>query len=71
MRLPLTRRQLEIAGLVAQGLTSQQIAGKLFLSDRTVTTHLTNIFNKLGISSRAQLAGWVTELPDPAAGKDT
>jgi len=59
----LTRRELEIARLIADGLTSQQIAAKLFISERTVTTHVTNMLNKLGLSSRIQLASWVASEP--------
>jgi DNA-binding NarL/FixJ family response regulator len=55
----LTRRELEIPNLIAEGLTSQQIAARLFISERTVTTHVTNMLNKLGLSSRIQLATWV------------
>jgi DNA-binding CsgD family transcriptional regulator len=44
----LTRREMEIARLIATGLTSRQIAGRLFLSERTVTTHVTNTLNTLG-----------------------
>ena len=55
----LTPRELEIARLIAEGLTSQQIATRLFISERTVTTHVTNALNRLGLSSRIQLAGWV------------
>jgi DNA-binding CsgD family transcriptional regulator len=57
----LTRRQLEIARLVADDLTNRQIAARLFLSERTVETHVTNILNKLGLSSRVQLARWAAE----------
>jgi predicted ATPase/DNA-binding CsgD family transcriptional regulator len=59
-RVRLTRRELEIARLIADGLTSQQIATNLFISERTVTTHVTNMLNKLGLNSRIQLASWVT-----------
>ena len=65
----LTRREMEIAHLIATGLTSRQIAGRLFISERTVTTHVTNILNKLGLSSRIQLAGWVAG-SQPAGAQD-
>ena len=57
----LSRREVEIARLVAAGMTSRAIADKLFLSERTVETHLTNIMTKLGFSSRAQVAAWIAE----------
>jgi predicted ATPase/DNA-binding CsgD family transcriptional regulator len=57
----LTGRQLEIARLVADDLTNRQIADRLFLSERTVETHITNILNKLGLASRVQISRWVAE----------
>jgi predicted ATPase/DNA-binding CsgD family transcriptional regulator len=57
----LTRRQLEIAGLIAEDLTNRQIAARLFLSERTVETHITNMLNKLGLNSRVQLSRWLAE----------
>ena len=51
----LTAQEHEIAVLAAAGLTNKQIGEQLFLSHRTVSTHLYRIFPKLGISSRAQL----------------
>jgi non-specific serine/threonine protein kinase len=59
----LSRRQLEIARLIAEDLTNRQIADRLFLSERTVETHITNILNKLGLNSRVQLSRWIDELP--------
>ena len=56
---PLTRREKEIAGLVVDGLGNREIAERLFLSKRTVDSHLEHIFTKLGLSSRTQLATWV------------
>jgi non-specific serine/threonine protein kinase len=57
----LTPRQLEIARLVAGDLTNRQIADRLFLSERTVETHITNMLNKLGLNSRIQLSRWLAE----------
>jgi DNA-binding CsgD family transcriptional regulator len=50
---PLTERQLELMGLVADGRTNAQIATALHLSPHTVRTHLTNIFERLGVTTRA------------------
>jgi predicted ATPase/DNA-binding CsgD family transcriptional regulator len=55
----LTRREKEIAALVAAGLGNRGIAARLFLSQRTVDSHMEHIFTKLGFSSRTQLASWV------------
>ena len=49
----LTSREVEVLGLVATGMTSAQVATDLFLSPRTVDTHLTSIYHKLGVTSRA------------------
>jgi non-specific serine/threonine protein kinase len=62
---PLTPRELEVAGLVADGLGNREIAGRLFLSKRTVDSHIEHIFAKLSFSSRAQLAGWFREQEQP------
>lgn len=65
---PLSAREGEIARLVADGLTNKQIASRLFVSERTVDSHVRNIFGKLGTSSRAQIATWVTSrVNEPAA----
>jgi non-specific serine/threonine protein kinase len=55
----LTRREAEVAALVASGLTNRQIAGQLYLSIRTVETHVDHILSKLGFRTRTQLAAWV------------
>ncbi|MEV6238426.1 LuxR C-terminal-related transcriptional regulator [Lentzea sp. NPDC051838] len=56
----LTRREREIAGLIAEGLTSRQIADRLVISVRTVETHTEHILAKLGVRSRVQVANWVS-----------
>jgi DNA-binding CsgD family transcriptional regulator len=53
----LTPQELQIARLAADGLSNRDIAERLFLSQRTVTTHLSRIYPKLGVSSRAEVAG--------------
>lgn len=58
---PLTPREREVARLVAQGQTNRQIAATLVISERTADAHVQNILNKLGISSRAQIAAWAVE----------
>jgi len=57
----LTGRELEVAGLVAAGLTNQAIARRLAVAPRTAEAHVENIRRKLGVRSRAQIAAWVTE----------
>ncbi|MEV4160035.1 ATP-binding protein [Nonomuraea dietziae] len=61
--LPLTRREWEVAQLVAEGLSNREMAEQLVLSKRTVDAHVEHILDKLGFSSRAQIAAWVTSLP--------
>jgi predicted ATPase/DNA-binding NarL/FixJ family response regulator len=55
----LTRREREIASLVASGLSNREIASRLFISKRTVDAHVEHIFAKLEISSRVKLTLWV------------
>ncbi|HEV2241094.1 MAG TPA: LuxR C-terminal-related transcriptional regulator [Streptosporangiaceae bacterium] len=56
---PLGRREADVARLVADGLTNKQIGTRLFISERTVDSHVRSILNKLGFSSRAQIAAWM------------
>ncbi|MGH3860558.1 LuxR C-terminal-related transcriptional regulator [Actinokineospora sp.] len=56
---PLTQREAEIAKLVAEGMSNNDIAAKLVIARRTADTHVGNILTKLGFTSRAQIAAWV------------
>ncbi len=55
------RSQLEVAGLVAEGLTNHSIGPRLSIAPRTAEAHVENIRRKLQVHSRAQIARWVTE----------
>ncbi|OYD61365.1 protein kinase domain-containing protein [Rhodococcus sp. OK302] len=57
----LTKREREVADLVAQGLTNKQIAATLVISPRTAQGHVEHVLTKLGFTSRAQIAAWVVE----------
>jgi DNA-binding CsgD family transcriptional regulator len=57
----LTRSELKVAGLVAEGLTNRDVASRLFLSPHTVDTHLRHIFAKLDVSSRVEVTRHVLE----------
>src|SRR6201981_2699915 len=58
---PLTARGLQVAELVAEGLTNQAIARRLSIAPRTAEAHVENIRRKLQVPSRAQIAAWVTQ----------
>jgi len=55
-RSPLSQREREIVALVAQGFKNKEMAEKMFISEQTVKNHLHNIFDKLGVSDRLELA---------------
>lgn len=57
---PLTKREREIAELVAQGLTNRDIAKRLFITQRTAEAHVQHILTKLEFTSRAQIAAWMS-----------
>ncbi|MFC0447468.1 ATP-binding protein [Rhodococcus jostii] len=57
----LTRREQQVAELVAEGLTNRSIADKLVISQRTAQGHVEHILSKLGFTSRTQIATWVVE----------
>jgi DNA-binding NarL/FixJ family response regulator len=58
---PLSPRELEVARLVARGLTNKQIGETLFVSERTAENHVQHILLKLGFSNRSQVAAWSRE----------
>ena len=57
----LTPREVEVLRLVAQGLTNDQVANRLIISPRTVDTHLTSIYGKIGVSSRSAATRYAME----------
>ena len=57
----LTMREREVAALIAQGKSNHEIADSLVVSERTVTTHVSNILGKLGFTSRTQVVAWLFE----------
>lgn len=68
---PLTRRERQVAQLVSAGMTNKDIAGELVISYRTVEAHVDHILNKLGFSSRTQIATWVAEMSQAEDGSTT
>ena len=71
-RTDLTRRELEVLRLIAQGMSNRQIASELSVAEKTVKTHVSSVLSKLGVADRTQAAlmavreGWVQ---DPAGGR--
>ncbi|MDQ3880577.1 MAG: response regulator transcription factor [Chloroflexota bacterium] len=53
---PLTEREKEVIGLLGRGASNKEIAGQLFITERTARTHVSNILGKLGLASRTQAA---------------
>jgi non-specific serine/threonine protein kinase len=64
----LTPREREVAGLIAEGLSNKAIAAKLVIAQRTVEAHVEHILDKLGFSSRTQVAAWMVEMSTSEAG---
>jgi DNA-binding NarL/FixJ family response regulator len=58
---PLTDREREVLGLLAQGLSNKEIGTRLFITERTARTYVSNILGKLGLASRTQAALWAVE----------
>ena len=57
----LTKRERQVADLVAEGLTNREIAARLVISPRTAQGHVEHLLTKLGFTSRAMIAAWVVE----------
>ncbi|GAA2585916.1 LuxR family transcriptional regulator [Dactylosporangium fulvum] len=57
----LSKRETEVAELVAKGMSNKEIAGQLVISQRTAETHVEHILTKLGLASRIQIAAWIRE----------
>jgi non-specific serine/threonine protein kinase len=66
----LTRRETEIAQLIAEGLSNKEIAARLVIAQRTAEGHVEHILAKLGFNSRSQVAAWVAETRSAGMGKD-
>lgn len=54
----LSNRETEVVSLVVRGLSNKDVAGQLFVTEKTVKFHLTNIYKKMSVKSRAQLLVW-------------
>jgi DNA-binding CsgD family transcriptional regulator len=69
----LSRRELEVLGLIAQGRTNREIGDRLFISQKTVGVHVGNILSKLGVSGRVEAAAVAIRLgletPGPGKGR--
>jgi non-specific serine/threonine protein kinase len=55
----LSRREREVAALIAEGLSNAEIAERLFISERTAESHVGSILSRMGFRSRAQVAAWI------------
>jgi DNA-binding CsgD family transcriptional regulator/tetratricopeptide (TPR) repeat protein len=66
----LTPTELEVTRLVAEGMTNPQVGQRLFISPRTVETHLSNVFGKLGVTSRVELAVAASRRPEIVGGPE-
>ena len=63
--IELSKREREVAQLVARGLSNREIAGRLYLSERTIDNHVHHILDKLGFDSRVQVATWLARNGHP------
>ena len=58
---PLTDREKDVMRLLGQGMSNKEIGAKLFITERTARTYVSNILGKLGLASRTQAALWAVE----------
>jgi predicted ATPase/DNA-binding CsgD family transcriptional regulator len=65
----LAKRETDVARLIADGLSNKQIGARLFISERTVDSHVRSILNKLGFNSRAQIARWIASVEHHETGR--
>lgn len=70
LKRPLSPREVEVLGLLCQGLATDEIAARLHLSVHTVATHIRNLMGKIGVKSRVDAVSWAirTHLYDPVSG---
>jgi DNA-binding CsgD family transcriptional regulator len=61
----LTRRERQVADLIAQGLTNKEIAARLVIAQRTAEAHVERILTKLGLTTRTQIALWIAQRAEP------
>ena len=66
----LTPTELEIAGLIASGLTVKEVAASAFISPKTVEANLSRVYSKLGFHSRAELGSWIAAQPNDRVARD-
>ena len=59
--VPLTRREREVAALIARGMSNKDIASALVISQRTAEGHVEHILAKLNFTSRSQVAAWIAQ----------
>lgn len=64
---PLTAREVEVARLIAEGVTNGEIAGELGIAPRTAGAHIEHILAKLGVTRRAEIATWVVTVSRPTS----
>src|SRR5258708_10885521 len=65
----LSHREAEVAELVSKGLSNKEVASQLFVTEKTVKFHLTNIYKKMAVKSRAQLIVWCVPHVDFVSGQ--